>query len=828
MSRLGARELSRAVPIARNRWAAGYRTLELPDLQGDEESAATAHLRRFWLEWQVALLQGFVRRFDRDSVLQLRFIGHGSVDRGIEVEVWAAASSEEAANTLSEHLRVSFPEGLVTAPLAESHLMGRGLPQLAPHSSTNMLCELRRARISIEPMDVELGSDPEAGYCFPWPGGPQAMVSMMAFLAEQDVPITFVVQAQGTTCDAALMSHLRASIDGALAQESVNPFREDVARVYHSRMRDLVSACFLVKTYLVSDQAMPPGVGDAIAVTLSEQEAYQLVVPQTEAELHRELLQLRELSGVRRRDDHWPGDRLLHTWSLRELIRVFHVPLPPAGGFTHLASSKVRRLPRSPQSALTQQELSLGTSLSGMPVTLSLGDVNKHVLFAGLPGFGKTTTVHRLLLELSEQGVPFMVVDPAKDDYATLVETMRAAGRSATYVRLTPGVPALNPLAIPAGCSREAHMGRVLAAFDSALRISEHWPFGYFTLARALASSYAIAPAGQTPTLEDLKDSIRGLLDEEPFDAKVRSDIQGNLLGRLDYLTSGPLGVSLSASSDSLVDWDAIMGANIVISLRGFAGPVERSLLFGLLFASIASYRESHAKPGGLGHVMVLEEAHRVLGGAASESEGARLFVEAVAELRGSGEGFIVVDQAPSSLHPQLAKICGTVISHRLVSRLEREAAGSALTLDDRQSEDLARLEQGEVVLHAPSGRAPVTLTVHQPPEFPSSGHLDSFATTLLQRARLDRRYCTVCRGRCRTQSAEMLVWREPWPLAGVQDGYRALKAAFPEMSRAQSACVMARWDIDGGRGDLLRLGDVWRGSVGPGPQSGSEDPRNG
>jgi hypothetical protein len=259
-------------------------------------------------------------------------------------------------------------------------------------------------------------------------------------------------------------------------------------------------------------------------------------------ELQRNLLELREFSGVRRRDDEWPSDRLLRTWSLRELVRVFHIPLPPAGGFSHLASSKIRRLPRSPQSAMAKHELSIGTSLSGMPVTLSRSDVNKHVLFAGLPGFGKTTTVHRILLELSEQQVPFMVVDPAKDDYATLVETLHAQGRDATYVRLVPGVPALNPLAVPHGCPQEAHMGRVLAAFDSALRISEHWPFGYFTLARALSRAYTTAPGG-TPGLEDLKDAIRALVDEDGFDAKVRTDILGNLLGRLDYLTSGSLGV---------------------------------------------------------------------------------------------------------------------------------------------------------------------------------------------------------------------------------------------------------------------------------------------
>ncbi len=97
----------------------------------------------------------------------------------------------------------------------------------------------------------------------------------------------------------------------------------------------------------------------------------------------------------------------------------------------------------------------------------------------------------------------------------------------------------------------------------------------------------------------------------------------------------------------------------------------------------------------------VLEEAHRVLQDrGAAESEGVRLLAEAIANFRGSGEGFMVVDQTPSVLHPVIRKVCGSVISHRLIDVDDRTAIGGALLLDARQTQDLARVPVGQAVVY--------------------------------------------------------------------------------------------------------------------------------
>jgi len=97
--------------------------------------------------------------------------------------------------------------------------------------------------------------------------------------------------------------------------------------------------------------------------------------------------------------------------------------------------------------------------------------------------------------------------------------------------------------------------------------------------------------------------------------------------------------------------------------------------------------------------VTVLEEARRVLRASTQESEGVRLFVEAIAELRGSGEGFVIVDQAPTLQHPGVLKLSGSVLTHRLIDPHERAIVGAAVLLDERQQQDLVRLETGQAVL---------------------------------------------------------------------------------------------------------------------------------
>ena len=55
-----------------------------------------------------------------------------------------------------------------------------------------------------------------------------------------------------------------------------------------------------------------------------------------------------------------------------------------------------------------------------MPVAIKREVLNKHTFIAGVTGSGKTTTCHKLLKEAK---IPFLVIEPAKTEYRTLIQS---------------------------------------------------------------------------------------------------------------------------------------------------------------------------------------------------------------------------------------------------------------------------------------------------------------------------------------------------------------------------------------------------------------------
>lgn len=543
-----------------------------------------------------------------------------------------------------------------------------------------------------------------------------------AVLAKHPTPASVVLHLEPARPSPELVEFLDREVR-ALAGDStanLNPIRTEIISVYRRRIRDLPRAALQIRVYIAAQGAVTAGLAHAVGVELTEQESFTLVHPHDE-ESFRYAAEAFEYATAR-----WWGqsedpliDELLRVGDTKEAAKVVRLPTPARGGTPGLPSAPITTLPRSAQGPwdrrVNQEEsgsIELGRALGGGAVTLSRRELNQHLLVAGLPGFGKTITVQSILHRLwtNENRVPFLVLDPAKSDYRHLV---RALGEDALRVELSPEVIGFNPLGVPADCSPHSHAGRVLAAFDAALRLSSHWPAGYITLARAVYGVYERVGEKGVPSLAMLRLELKEILESSGMAGADGANAKAGLLGRMDYLVKGPLGKALSGDESHVIDYERLMSRPAVIEMRNFTGPTERSLVFALFLAGIISYREQHPVDSGLQHVTVLEEAHRVLaGGDESTSEGVRLLVEAIAEQRGSGEGYVIVDQAPSLLHPGVLKLSGSVLTHRIVDAYERASVGSSVLLDERQQSDLARLPMGQAVLHSAERSTSVSVQI--------------------------------------------------------------------------------------------------------------------
>ena len=167
--------------------------------------------------------------------------------------------------------------------------------------------------------------------------------------------------------------------------------------------------------------------------------------------------------------------RFPYLFSLDDAASIAMLPVPDERGAAGLPigrRSDGRRQPIANDGAL---DIQLGYfrhhGEAGDPAGMSLAALNRHTLVVGASGSGKTTTVMTILTRLwRERNVPFLVIEPTKREYRSL---LNVDGMDDLHV-LTIGREdicafRLNPLQPPKGVRLENHMSSLMAMFKLAL-----------------------------------------------------------------------------------------------------------------------------------------------------------------------------------------------------------------------------------------------------------------------------------------------------------------------------------------------------------------------
>src|SRR4029077_12059460 len=111
----------------------------------------------------------------------------------------------------------------------------------------------------------------------------------------------------------------------------------------------------------------------------------------------------------------------------------------------------------------------------------------------------------------------------------------------------------------------------------------------------------------------------------------------------------------------------------------------------GTLIIRLVEHLRLRARTGrreGLRHVIVIEEAHRLLRagreGRAS-AHAVELFASMLAEIRAYGEGLVIAEQIPAKLVPDAVKNTALKVVHRLPARDDRDLVGAAMNTAEDQ-----------------------------------------------------------------------------------------------------------------------------------------------
>lgn len=416
---------------------------------------------------------------------------------------------------------------------------------------------------------------------------------------------------------------------------------------------------------------------------------------------------------------------LLSSKELAMLLSLPHKSVPgfPVVEHVSLAKEVIRN-----NESLMKREVSLGCIFDlgkayiENRVKLDVKSLTQHVFVTGSTGCGKSETIYKLINETKQVGTKFLVIEPAKGEYKNVFGDVNVFGTNPLIMPLL----RINPFSFPTGVHVLEHIDRLTEIFNVCWPMYSAMPA---VLKKAMLDAYESCgwdlrlsvnrlSQGEDvyPSFLDLFLSLEKVITESAYSEEVKSNYSGALLTRVESLTNGLNGEIFSVNELSNM---VLFDENCIIDLSRVGSQETKSLIMGILIMRLSEYRMTGANTpnSALKHLTVLEEAHNILKRVSTEQsqEGSNMagksvemITNAIAEMRTYGEGFVIVDQSPTSVDKAAIKNTNTKIVMRLPDEDDRKVSGKAAGVNDKQIDEIAKLPTGVAVVYQNDWVSPV------------------------------------------------------------------------------------------------------------------------
>lgn len=353
----------------------------------------------------------------------------------------------------------------------------------------------------------------------------------------------------------------------------------------------------------------------------------------------------------------------------------------------------------------------------GTPVRLILNSFTAHCFICGSTGSGKSNTTYRILDEMIENRIPFLVIEPAKGEYKRYYGGLNGINIYCTNPSYFTMLK-VNPFKFPSGIHVLEHLDRLIEIFNAC------WPL-YAAMPAILKDSFEQAyvrcgwdlnksihiPTGRSkyPTFQDIMEILPQVINSSAYSSDSKGDYTGSLVTRIKSLTNGIIGQVMCTDDD--IDDDDLFDSNTIIDLSRVSSLETKSLLMGVMILKLNEHRMCTSKENQpLRHITVLEEAHNILkrtGGGSVGQESAdvqgksvEMISASIAEMRTYGEGFIIVDQSPTAVDISAIKNTNTKIVMRLPDYDDCMICGRAIGLNEDQIHEISRFPMGVAAVY--------------------------------------------------------------------------------------------------------------------------------